>query len=57
MPRRRFSDRYNLPGGAANAMDMAEQQRRAAFGIRTLNTDPLLTEARQAQIDRAQAAE
>lgn len=61
MPRRRFTERYNLPSsggsGAASAMQMAEQQRRTMFGVRATAPDPLRDAAREAQISRSQASE
>jgi hypothetical protein len=59
MPRHRFTERYSLPSsgvsGAQQAMQMAEQQRRTMSGSRMI--DPLVDQARQAQIDRANASE
>ncbi len=61
MPRRRFTERYNLPSsggsGAADAMQMAEQQRRTMFGVRATAPNPLQDAAREAQIARAQSSD
>jgi len=56
MPRHRLSERYGLPAAAAQAPVLPDLSRQNAINAR-LGQFPLEQEARQAQIDRATAAE